>query len=63
MMNSETFNENLNIRIKTIAAQGTWSNGLLETRDPIIAEAVRTTKDDSNCSLDMALAWALSAKN
>lgn len=39
------FYKNLNIRIKTTAVESSWSNGLIEWHDPVIAEAVRKTKD------------------
>ena len=54
------FSENLNKKIKTTVA---CSNGFVERHNAITAEATRETKDDIKCSLDMELAWALSAKN
>lgn len=49
------------MRIKTTAPESAWSNGLVE-RYVITAVAARKIKDDINCSLVMALAWALIGK-
>ena len=49
------------MRIKTTAPVSAWSNGLVE-RYVITAVAARKIKDDINCSLVMALAWALIGK-
>lgn len=50
------------MRIKTTAPESAWSNGLVERYNVITAVAARKIKDDINCSLVMALAWALIGK-
>lgn len=50
------------MRIKTTAPESAWSNGLVERYNVITAVAARKIKDDINCSLVMALAWALICK-
>ena len=48
--------------MKTTAPESAWSNGLVERYNVITAVAARKIKDDINCSLVMALAWALICK-
>ena len=57
------FCENLNITIKTTAAESPWSNGMVERHNGIIGESVAKIINDINCTLNVALSWALSAKN
>ena len=57
------FCENLNITIKTTAAESPWSNGLVERHNAIMGEGVSKVVEDTSCSLEVALAWAVSAKN
>ena len=64
--NNEKFQDmaqNLNILLKTTAAESPWSNGLNERHNGILGEMVEKTLEDVKCSLDIALAWAVSAKN
>ena len=55
--------ENLNIRICTTAAESPWSNGLVERHNAILSLTVNKLMNDLNCDLDVAVAWANSAKN
>ena len=55
--------ENLNIKIKTTAAESAWSNGICEKYNGIIGEAVKKVKEEVGCSVEIALAWAVNAKN
>ena len=55
--------ENLNIRICTTAAESPWSNGLVERHNAILGLTVNKIMNDLNCDLDVAVAWANSAKN
>ena len=55
--------QNLNIVVRTTAAQSPWSNGLNERHNAILAESVKKTIEDAKCNFDIALAWAVSAKN
>lgn len=55
--------QNLNIVVRTTAAESPWSNGLNERHNGILGEMVKKTVEDTNCSFEIALAWAISAKN
>ena len=55
--------EKFNIVLKTTAAEAAWSNGLCERHNGIIADMVLKIQGDINCSLDLAIPWATSAKN
>merc|ERR1711879_879182 len=52
-----------NIIIKTTAAESPWSNGLCERGNAILADMVEKIMNDTRCSLDLAIPWAISAKN
>ena len=54
--------QNLNI-VHTTAAESPWSNGLNERHNGILGEMVKKTLEDTHCSFEIALAWAISAKN
>ena len=55
--------EKFNISIRTTAAESPWSNGLCERANAVLADMVEKVMDDTNCSLDVAIPWAISAKN
>ena len=55
--------EKFNIHIKTTAAESPWSNGLCERANAILQNMVLKVMEDSKCSLDLAIPWAISAKN
>ena len=55
--------ENLNINFVTTAAESPWSNGLVERHNAIIGEAVSKILEEVDCSVEVALCWAVSAKN
>ena len=55
--------QNLNINFITTAAEAPWSNGLVEKHNGIIGEAVAKIQEDIHCSVEIALCWALNAKN
>ena len=55
--------EKLNIESTTTAAESPFSNGIVERHNLILAEAMIKVIDDVQCSPDIALAWAVSAKN
>ena len=57
------FSESLNIRICTTAAESPWSNGIVERHNAILGLTVSKTMEDTNCNLELAVAWAVSAKN
>ena len=55
--------ENLNINFITTAAEAAWSNGMVEKHNHIIGEAVYKITEDIHCSVEVALCWAINAKN
>ena len=55
--------EKLNIESTTTAAESPFSNGMVERHNLILAEAMIKVIEDVKCSPDIALAWAVSAKN
>ena len=55
--------EKLNTTVKSTAAESPWSNGVNERHNGILGEMVTKTMEDSKCSLEVAVAWAVSAKN
>ena len=52
-----------NIRVCTTAAESPWSNGCNERYNGILGGMVKKILEDPDCTLDMALAWPVSAKN
>ena len=54
--------QNLNIIVHITPAESPWSNGLNEWHNGILGEMVKTL-EDTHCSFEIALAWAISAKN
>ena len=57
------FCENFNIKISTSAAESPWSNGICGRHNAILTELLLKIKEDIHCSWDIALAWAVNAKN
>lgn len=56
--------ENFNIRIMSTAASSPFSNGLCERNHAVIDEMVmKIIADQPNCSLQVALSWAVNSKN
>ena len=56
-------NEKFNVETTTTAAESPFSNGIVERHNLILAEAMLKTIEDVKCAPDVALAWAVSAKN
>ena len=56
-------NEKFNIETATTPAESPFSNGIVERHNLILAEAMYKTIEDVRCAPDVALAWAVSAKN
>ena len=57
------FCEKLGITVKTTAAESPWSNGVVERNNQTLARSMDKIIADTKCSLDLALCWALNAKN
>ena len=55
--------ELLGVEVLQTAAESPWSNGICERHNAIIENMVEKVMCESKCSIDVALAWAVSAKN
>ena len=55
--------ESFGIIIKTTGAEAPWSNGLVERHNRVLGEMLNKIIDGCHCTLDVALAWAVNAKN
>ena len=58
-----TLGEKFNVKILATAAESPWSNGVCERLNAVIGENVSRILDDTQCDLELALAWAISARN
>ena len=59
----QDMSENLNVEIATMAAESPRSNGVVERHNDVIGNMVDKIMADTDCSLEIALAWAVNAKN
>ena len=57
------FAEKYNIILKTTAAESPWSNGLCERHNGILNNNVNKIVENNLCSLQVAIHWAVAAKN
>ena len=55
--------EQFNIEIQKSAAESPFSNGMVERHHKVLTEMLLKTKEETKCSWEVALAWALNAKN
>ena len=55
--------EQLNINVKTTGAESRWSNRVVEKQNGIISNMMEKVLPNVGCSLEVALASCLSAKN
>ena len=55
--------ERTNITIKTTAAESPFSNGIVERHNQILGNMIIKTMEESNCSLEIAVGWCISAHN
>ena len=55
--------ENLNTEVLATAAESPWSNGICERHNAVIGHMIDKIKDESDVSTEVALAWAINAKN
>ena len=56
---SETFG----VKISTTPGESPFSNGIVERGNTMLYETMMKTREDSKCSMETALAWAVCAKN
>ena len=59
----ESLCETFNISHKTTAAESPFSNGICERHNLLIAEMTEKIMEDVGCTLNVALMWAIHAKN
>ena len=55
--------ELLDVSVASTAAESPWSNGVVERHNATLGNMIHKIVDDTNCSIQNALVWALSAKN
>jgi len=55
--------EQFNVKVMTTAAESPWSNGVCERLNAVLGSSVRKIQEDTKCSTEVALAWAVSARN
>lgn len=55
--------EKLNVHVATTGAESPWSNGLVERHHALLANNVNKIIEETGCSIETALAWAIHAKN
>ena len=55
--------EIFNIKVSTTASHSPWSNGTCERHNQFITNMLHKIRDDTKCSYETALAWAISTKN
>ena len=55
--------QNINSVVRTTAAFSPWSNGLNERHNALLGDMVVKTMEDAQCGLEMAVPWAVAAKN
>lgn len=63
---NNTFNQAcsvLNINIKTSPAESPWCQGVVERHNGILGAMVKSVKEEVGCNLDIAISWAVNAKN
>ena len=59
----QDMSENLNVEILTMAAESPWSNGVCECHNAVIGDMVTKIVTETKCPLEIALTWAVNAKN
>ena len=55
--------EKLDVHVITTGAEAPWSNGLVERHHALLSVSVKKIMEDTGCSVETALAWAVHAKN
>ncbi len=58
-----SFCEQFGITIQSTPAESPWSNGVVERHNQTIARSMDKIINDTGCNADLALLWALNAKN
>lgn len=55
--------ENFNIEVMCTAAESPWSNGVCERLNAVLKDNVLKIKEENQCNIETALAWAVAARN
>ena len=55
--------ENFNMGVMCTAAESPWSNGVCERLNAVLKDNVLKILEENKCSIETALAWAVSARN
>lgn len=55
--------DKFNVHVMTTGAEAPWSNGLVERHHALLARNVSKILEETQCSVETALAWACHAKN
>ena len=55
--------ETFNIEVSTSPSHAPWSNGTVERHNQTLTNIILKLKDDIGCAWEVAVAWAVSAKN
>ena len=55
--------QQFNIEPLTTAAYAPWSNGVCERHNMTLTEMIKKIKEENRCDYEVALSWALMAKN
>lgn len=56
-------NEKLNIEVWQTAGESPWSNGIVERHNAVLKESLAKIIEDTKCDHEIALGWAMSARN
>ena len=55
--------EAINARPLSTPAESPWANGIVERHNATLGEMIAKVRQDVKCSLEVAVAWSISAKN
>ena len=55
--------DRFNVKLLCTAAESPWSNGVCERLNGILGQSVQRIMDDTSCSVQVALSWAVAARN
>ena len=63
---NEKFNDlcsHMDIHIRTSPSESPWCNGAVERHNGLLADMINAVKEETGCSTDIAVAWAVNSKN
>ena len=53
----------MNVKVRTSPAESPWCQGTVERHNGILGQMIEAVMDDSGCNVNIAIAWAMNAKN